>query len=156
MRSLLIVLITISIFSCTNNILFTAEKEIEGAWDTDSLVSFHFHPSDTINPYYFEIKLRHSTSYSYRNLFVFIRIINPDGGIITDTVECVLAEKAGKWKGNGIGDVLEFSKTYKDSILFEVSGKYKIEIEQAMRYGELAAIQRLEGIKSVGICIEKK
>ena len=35
-------------------------------------------------------------------------------------------------------------------------GKYKIEIEQAMRYGHLEAIQRLENIKSIGISIRQQ
>ena len=67
-----------------------------------------------------------------------------------------MADKTGKWRGNGIGDILEFSKVYKDAILFETSGEYKIEIEQAMRYGEPATIQKLEEIKSVGVCISQK
>ena len=156
MRRFLIVLTTISLFSCRHNVLFRGDKEIEITWNTDSLVAFHFHVSDTTKTYYSEITLRHSTSYSYQNLFVFIHTTNPVGEIITDTVECILADKTGKWRGNGIGDILEFSKVHRDAILFETSGKYKIEIEQAMRYGEPAATQRLEEIKSVGICIGQK
>ena len=156
MRSLLIVLTTTSLFSCINNVLFSGDKEIETAWDTDSLVVFHFHVSDTTKTYYSEIKLRHSTLYSYQNLFVFIHTTNPEGERITDTVECILADKTGKWRGKGIGDILEFSKIYKDACLFETSGKYKIEIEQAMRHGDLAEIETLEEIKSVGVCVGQK
>lgn len=156
MRSPLIVLVIISLASCTNNVLFMGDKEIEANWNTDSLAVFHFHVSDTTKTYYSEIKVRHSTSYSYQNLFVFVHTTSPVGKIITDTVECILADKTGKWKGNGIGDILEFSKIYKRAIFFERSGEYKIEIEQAMRYGEPAEIQRLEEIKSVGVCISQK
>ena len=156
MRNFLIVLTTTSLFSCTNNILFRGDKEIETAWHADSLAVFHFHVSDTTKMYYSEIKLRHSTSYSYQNLFVFIHTTNPAGKRITDTVECVVADKAGKWKGNGIGDILEFSSVYNEGVLFEKSGEYKVEIEQAMRYGKSAEIQRLEEIKSIGVYIARK
>ena len=95
MRIFLIVLTTLSLFSCTNNVLFSGDKEIEATWNTDSLAIFHFHVSDTTKTYYSEIKLRHSASYSYQNLFVVIRTTNPAGEIITDTVECILADKTG-------------------------------------------------------------
>ena len=55
-----------------------------------------------------------------------------------------------------MGDILDFTKIYNDSILFETNEEYKIEIEQAMRYGELPKIEMLKGIVSIGVSIRKR
>ena len=148
-------LMILCFLACNNNVLFKAEKEIANTWHTDSLLTFQFSVSDTNTTFYSEINIRHTTDYSYKNLFVFIHNTNPNGKTVTDTVECVLADKTGKWKGRGVGDILDFTKIYHDSILFETSGEYRIGIEQAMRYGELPKIEKLNEIMSIGACIKK-
>ena len=55
-----------------------------------------------------------------------------------------------------MGDILDFTQIYKDSIVFKTEGNYKIVIEQAMRYGELPSIKSLKEIVSVGVCIKEK
>ena len=156
MRQVVFVLVVFSLLSCTNNFFFKADKEIKDGWHADSAIVFQFNISDTTNIFYSEINIRHTISYPFQNLFVFLHNTNPLGQTTTDTIECVLADKTGKWKGRGVGDILDFTKIYNDSILFETNEEYKIEIEQAMRYGELPAIKSLEEIISVGVCIKKK
>ena len=149
-------LMILCFLACNNNMLFKADKEITNTWHTDSVLIFQFSVSDTNATFYSEINIRHTTDYSYKNLFVFIHNTNPSGKMVTDTVECVLADKTGKWKGRGVGDILDFTKMYNDSIFFETSGEYKIEIEQAMRYGELPKIEMLKGIVSIGVSIRRR
>ena len=157
MRKGVFVLLCFSLFACNNNILFKGDKEIKNTtWHTDSLVVFEFDVTDTISTYLAEINIRHTIDYSFQNLFVFIHAKIPNEQNTTDTLECILADKKGKWNGKGMGDILDFTKTYKNLISFKTSGKCKIEIEQAMRYGELSAIKSLEEIISVGICIREK
>ena len=157
MRKGVIALLCFSLFACNNNILFKGDKEIKNtSWHTDSLVVFEFDITDTISNYLAEINIRHTIDYSFQNLFVFIYTKMPNEQNIIDTVECILADKKGKWNGKGMGDILNFTKPYKKLISFKIGGKCKIEIEQAMRYGELSAIKSLEEIISVGVCIRKK
>lgn len=156
MRKAVIALSIFSIFSCTNNVVFKADKEIESAWNMDSLATFYYQISDTISTYCSRLNIRHSSAYSYQNLYVFIHTTNPLGIRISDTINCMFADKTGKWNGNGIGDVLNFSTSINDSIIHESSGEYKIEIEQAMRYGKTPKIELLSEILSVGICIKKR
>ena len=87
---------------------------------------------------------------------MFIHSITPDGQTKIDTLECVLADIAGKWKGKGMGDILDFTQIYKDPIVFKTEGNYKIVKEQAMRYGEFPSIKSLKEIVSVGVCIKEK
>jgi len=156
MKKGIFLLTALCFFACNNNVLFKADKEITNTWHTDSLLIFQFRTNDTNITFYSEINIRHTIEYSYKNLFVFVRQTNPEGQTVVDTVECVLADKTGKWKGRGVGDILDFTKRYNDSILFETSGEYKIEIEQAMRYGELPKIERLKGIVSIGVSIRRR
>ena len=157
MRKGVIVLLCFFLFACNKNILFKGDKEIKNTgWNTDSLAVFEFEITDTISNYLAEINIRHTIEYSFQNLFVFIHTKMPNEQNIIDTVECILADKKGKWNGKGIGDVLNFTKPYKKLISFKIGGKCKIEIEQAMRYRELSAIKSLEEIISVGICIREK
>jgi len=156
MRQVVFVLVVFSLFSCTNNFLFKADKEIKDGWHADSIIVFQFNISDTTNIFYSEINIRHTISYPFQNLFVFIHNTNPLGQTTTDTVECVLANKMGKWNAKGMGDILDFTQIYKDSIVFKTKGNYKIKIEQAMRYGEHPSIQSLSEIASVGVCIKRK
>ena len=156
MRQGVIVLVVFSLLSCTNNFLFKADKEIKDGWHADSTIVFQFNISDTTNVFYSEINIRHIISYPFQNLFMFIHIITSDGQTSTDTLECVLADITGKWNAKGVGDILDFTQIYKDSIVFKTKGNYKIEIEQAIRYGDLPSIKSLKEIMSVGICIKEK
>ena len=155
MKTGLIFLIIFSLFSCTNNVVFQQDKEIHTTWHTDSLATFCFQISDTLTPYNSELKIRHTVAYSYQNLYVFIHKTNPSGKTITDTINCFLADKTGKWKGKGIGDVLSYTRVIKELETYKNSGEYKIEIEQAMRYGQTPKIEFIKEILSVGICVKK-
>ena len=65
-------------------------------------------------------------------------------------------KKRRKGKAKGVGGILDFTQSYKDSIAFKTKGNYKIAIEQAMRYRELPSIKSLKGIISVGVFIKEK
>ena len=156
MRQAVFVLAAFSLLSCTNNFLFKADQEIKGGWHADSTIVFQFNVSDTTNIFYSEINIRHTISYPFQNLFIFINSTDPYGQTTIDTLECVLADITGKWNTKGVGDILDFTQSYKDSIIFKTKGNYIIAIKQAMRYGELPSIKLLKGIMSVGVCIKEK
>ena len=156
MKQGVIVLVVFSLLSCTNNLLFKADKEIKDGWHADSTIVFQFNISDTTNVFYSEINIRHTISYPFQNLFIFIHSTDPYGQTTIDTLECVLADITGKWNAKGVGDILDFTQIYKDPIVFKTEGNYKIVIEQAMRYGEFPSIKSLKEIVSVGVCIKEK
>tara|TARA_B100000073_G_C23705005_1_gene561927 strand:+ start:263 stop:733 length:471 start_codon:yes stop_codon:yes gene_type:complete len=155
MKKGLAALILSSLFSCTNNVVFQADKEMGKNWHTDSLATFHFEISDTLSVYSCKLNIRHTIDYSYQNVYVFVHTTTPIGKTTTDTINCFLADKAGKWKGKGVGNVLNYSTTIKETETYQSSGEYKIEIEQAMRYGKKSKIEFLNEILSIGVCIQK-
>ena len=52
------------------------------------------------------VTIRHNNDYRYCNLWLFVDYVYPDT-VTTDTVECMLSDKFGKWYGSGdIGQMI--------------------------------------------------
>ena len=67
-----------------------------------------------------------------------------------------MAEPDGSWLGEGFGDLKENKLWYKENIQFNETGTYTFKVKQAMRRnGDVDPISDLEGIKDVGLRIEK-
>jgi len=157
MRYGFLLFLVISITSCKERTIYKGDIDlINSVWHTDSVALFEFKVNDTTSYYSAELKIRHTVEYPFQNIFMFIKTVTPKGEYLVDTVECILADKNGKWHGTGIGDIVDFSMKFNPSTAFETSGIYKIELEQAMRYGKYPYIEFLEEIVSLGINVRKK
>ncbi|MFM7726495.1 MAG: gliding motility lipoprotein GldH, partial [Flavobacteriales bacterium] len=99
--------------------------------------------------YNIDINLRNAGSYSFSNLFLFMNTYTPDGALARDTIELVLADDQGQWKGDGMGDIWDNRILFKKDQRFPMPGTYRFELEQAMR------IDPLPGVMDAGIRIEK-
>jgi len=155
MKYCYITVILLFLFSCDSNRVFEKNISIENnVWTLNQTPSFEYNHIDTISELNMLVNVRHSSSYPFSNLWIFVNTISPDGTIKKDTLECVLAEKNGKWIGNGLGDMWDIQCQFKTSRLKEY-GWYTFKIEQAMRHGDLAKIEELPGIMEIGLRIEK-
>jgi len=150
MRNCYLLILAISLISCDNTVYKNYYSFENASWNSDSLKSFDFEIMDTLATYSLSLNFRHSIDYEYQNLFVFV------SGEVNDTIELMLADKNGKWKGSGISDVREFTHSLKKAKTFSKKGKHSINIEQAMRYGASEKIQHLPNILNVGLIIKKK
>lgn len=150
MRNFYLLILAISLISCDNTVYENYYSFENESWNSDSLKSFDFEIMDTLATYSLSLNVRHSIDYEYQNLFVFV------SGEVNDTIELMLADKNGKWKGSGISDVREFIHSLKKDRTFSKKGKYSINIEQAMRYGASEKIQNLPNILDVGLIIKKQ
>jgi gliding motility-associated lipoprotein GldH len=150
MRNFYLLILAISLISCDNTVYESYYSFENESWNSDSLKSFDFEIIDTLATYSLSLNVRHSIDYEYQNLFVFV------SGEVNDTIELMLADKNGKWKGSGISDVREFTHSLKKDRTFSKKGKYSINIEQAMRYGASEKIQHLPNILDVGLIIKKQ
>lgn len=150
MRNFYLLFLTISLISCDNTVYENYYSFENESWNSDSLKSFDFEIMDTLATYSLSLNVRHSINYEYQNLFIFV------SGEVNDTIELMLADKNGKWKGSGISDVREFTHSLKKEKTFSKKGKHSINIEQAMRYGVSEKIQHLPNILNVGLIIKKQ
>ena len=116
---------------------------------SDSLI-FKFNNLDSEKKYNLQITIKHQTNYYFQNLIMFIKINNQ-----LDTLNLQLANKNGRWKGNGVRDIRYFSQKLND-IVIEKSDSVKISLNLAMRTAEKNHLPKIQGISSVGIEIMNK
>jgi gliding motility-associated lipoprotein GldH len=122
------------IVSCGRNTLYKKYEEIpSGVWQKSHQTSFEFEIEDTTQLMEVDVMVRNASLYPYRNLWLFIHQTRPDGSQTTDTLECVLADKNGKWLGDGMGDLWDNEIPWRLNYKFPQAGKYTYEIEHGMR-----------------------
>lgn len=124
--------------------MYEADIEIpNNVWEQDLIAKFQFNIENNKIPYNTYINVRHAHLYPKRNLWLFIKTINAEGKTHIDTFECMLADKAGKWYGNGMGDIWDVQIPYLKNVAFNTQGKYTVEIQQAMRYEKLPLVMKI-------------
>ncbi len=140
-----------SLFSCDGNKVYEEYIEVEnGVWKRENIASFEFEAKDTISKHNIYINIRNKGDYANSNIYLFVTMQGPDGSLLKDTVNCILADTRGKWLGTGIGDLWDLRIPYIGGFKFAQTGKYIISYEQAMREEN-----GLEGITDVGVRVEK-
>ena len=119
------------------------------AWDVKNKLSFDVDIEDTVAPHNLYVNVRHASQYPSANLFIFITIKFPNGKLAKDTLECLLADETGKWKGDGMGDIWDDQILWRPNVKFPAKGKYTFEYEQAMR------MEQVPFVMDIGLRVEK-
>ncbi|MCR9152934.1 MAG: gliding motility lipoprotein GldH [Bacteroidetes bacterium] len=151
-RSLItLVVLVISLFACSEKPYYEEYQPVAKAgWYADSLISFEVEIEDTLSSYRIFLNFRGTNDYPFSNLYLFRKIYNKGSEAYSDTVNFIMADPYGKWLGEGMGAVKTFVRMYRRQPLrFNQKGKYRFELQQAMRENPLP------GIKDVGITIYK-
>ena len=152
----LFIMLILGFTSCDSSQVFDAYKTIPNSWHKDSIVSFNIIPPDTTQPYNLFVNIRNTSDFKYSNLFLVVELNFPNGKVMKDTLEYLMAKPNGEFLGTGFSDIKENKLWYKEGVVFEESGDYKINIQHAMRKnGSVKGIENLEGITDVGFRIEK-
>jgi gliding motility-associated lipoprotein GldH len=121
----------------------------DDAWKSDDIISVEAEISDTLLPHNIYINVRNAGSYAFSNLYLFLNTYTPDGKSARDTVELTLANEKGQWQGDGMGDIWDNRILFRKNFVFPRAGRYRFELEQAMR------VDPLPGIMDAGIRIER-
>ncbi len=136
--------------SCDSEKVYDEYRPVnpEGWYKGDTLV---FKPviQDTSQLYNLIFNVRHTTDYGYRNLYFFTQTHFPDGEMVEDTIELMLANKGGEWFGSGFGAIRNAKIMIMHRARFHHEGEYRFEVRQAMRNDSLKEIE------DIGIRIEK-
>ncbi len=136
--------------SCDRNIVFEENVKLpESRWEQKNIIILKTDIKDTITPQNIYINIRNAGGYQFSNLFVFFTTQTPSGKTERDTVELTLADPAGKWLGDGLGDIWDNRLPFKHNFHFPEKGTYTFMLEQAMR------IDPLPQLMDIGIRIEK-
>lgn len=145
-----IFLFTICIISCDSNRVYQKYIKIDDyIWDSKDFVEFRFDIEDTVSIHNLYINIRHSGLYPFNNLWLFITSESPEGYTSVDTIQCILADRSGKWLGNGSGDLWDNKILWKQLVRFPSSGTYSVKYKHGMR------LDPLPGILDVGFRVER-
>ena len=123
------------------------------AWNYNFKPAFTFDITDTTAIYQSYFLIRHSQSYPYCNIWMWVYVKSPGDSLPRkERVNITLAESSGKWLGRGMGELYEqrMKIDFSDSIKFRRAGTYTVSMEQNMR------INPLPEIMNVGFRLEKK
>jgi len=142
--------------SCDSSQVFDEYQSVPNSWHKDSVLEFNIIQPDTTKQYNLFVNIRNTSEYKYSNLFLVIEMNFPNGKTVKDTLEYIMAKPSGEFLGTGFTDIKENKLFYKQGFVFEESGDYKVNIQQAMREnGSIKGIENLEGITDVGFRIER-
>ena len=139
-----LVALVLTLSSCFDMPYYSESSVVDtsGWYSSDTLV-YNFSIQDSIARFNSQIDLSHTGNYPYSNLYLFIDITFPNNKHRVDTLECVLADKRGKWYGKGLGDMVNHRIDYLDEIAFPLNGDYEIAITHGMRRDPLEEITDL-------------
>ncbi|MDR3367387.1 MAG: gliding motility lipoprotein GldH [Prevotellaceae bacterium] len=119
-------------------------------WHKDSCAVFDVSISDTATLNSLYVDLRHTSSYPFCNIYLFIKATAPSGLFTRDTVEYMLANPYGQWYGKGFSRVIDNRLAFRKFVRFPRSGVYRFEVCQGMR------MNVLPHVINVGLRIEKQ
>lgn len=149
LKGIIAVVVILVALACKQNLVVEQYQNIQdGNWNKDSVLVFTIPVQDTLRNYNFYINTRNDVNYQFSNLWLFVKIVQPDGNMREDKFEIALADPSGKWLGEGFGGLKTRETIYRRNIFFPVSGEYKVTIQQGMRE------DNLKGMRDVGIRIE--
>ncbi len=140
----------IMLLSCNSNIVFTDFKVMpEKTWRLMNIPVFKIPVTDSLTSNNIFFTIRTASSYPFRNIYLFVTTISPNGKSITDTLQYNLADEKGKRYGRGLGDILELNLPYKSNVYFPLKGIYQFKIQHGMR------TEDLKGVYDFGLRVER-
>lgn len=127
--------------ACDRDVVFSGSSAMDkNTWNLNNKVVFEVPVSDTLNSSNVLFTIRTGSSYPFRNLYLFVSTISPDGKTISDTLQYFLADEKGEWYGKGFGDIKELNLPYKSNVYFPRKGTYRFSIQHGMRTEDLKGV----------------
>lgn len=146
----LLLILLIFLMSCNRDVVYTDSVAMPAkTWELTNIPVFSVPVKDTLSANNISFLIRSSSSYPYRNLYLFVTTTSPLGKSITDTLQYSISDEKGNRAGKGFGDVHELVLPFKSNIFFPVRGTYSFKIQHGMRIGSL------KGVYDFGIMIKK-
>ncbi len=138
---LLVVGIALFSVSCNRDVVYNKYITFkDNEWYAKDKAVFDVEVTDNQSLNNISLMIRHADSYPFSNIFLFVTTKYPDGKVLTDTMEVVLANGKGEWHGSGAGDIFDLTVPIKKNVKFPQTGKYQFIFEQGMRQDPLQMI----------------
>lgn len=132
-----------------NEIFYKFHSFPYSEWKKQTAVQFEVPIKDISVSYDVFLELRHTNTYSFRNLWLLVNYKVPNKNSQQDTICIELADMYGNWYGNGI-HLYSYTFPYQLNIRYPDQGVYVYTIHQGMLKNPL------KGISDFGLRIVKK
>ncbi len=143
--------------SCDEKRFYDEYKSLDSKWERKNQIRFSFEQKDTVHLYNLFVNVRNNNTYPFNNIFLIVKLKQPDNVIKVDTLEYLMADVDGTLLGEGTTDLKHSKLWYKENFKFPKAGKFEVTIEQANReIGKIKGVEVLDGITEIGFRIEKK
>jgi gliding motility-associated lipoprotein GldH len=109
-------------------------------WAFNDTVSFDYEITDVEAYYNVYLQMRITKDYPLQNLHVKTYDISPKNKKQQNRYRWMLADKAGKWSGSGIGNTLTYELLVKKNTTFQDSGRYQVMMQPYMRIDTIPEI----------------
>jgi len=127
--------------SCQQDTIYHSYQPVASTgWNKNDTICFSLPTSIYSDSYEYEIGVRHLYSYKYKDIWLTIN---------QDTIHLYLADSVGHWKGNGIGEMRQFTQLIKLHTIQHDSIK-DFHLKHIMNDSLLT------GIQDVGIQIKRR
>ncbi|MFI5204433.1 MAG: gliding motility lipoprotein GldH [Flavobacteriales bacterium] len=147
----LFVALSAGLGSCGEASFYEENTPIDGTnWKINDVKAFTVNIDDTVQHYDFFIDLRHTESYPYSNIFLFMTYTLPDGKRVVDSVGYNMQDAENRWLGNHSGSLITHRVLVKQNGRFPRKGRYVISLRHAMYDDPLV------GVCDIGITLRKK
>ena len=118
-------------------------------WLRKDTLSFDVEVTDSLTYYKLSLEVRNRNNYPYQNLPLSISYTDGDSiPSATDTIQLILADKEGIWKGDGWGGLYQ-TATSAGSIRIKSPGTYRFKVAYTL------PDESLQGINDIGIKLER-
>lgn len=132
------------IISCGPKYAFNETYDINNnQWAYSDSLRFEFAIKDTTAIYNLLLDVKHTTDYSFQNLYTNIHTQFPDGSRLSKPVSLELADKAGIWQGDCNAKTCTLEIPIQEGAYFNQIGKYVITVEQFMRDSVINGVQSI-------------
>ncbi|MCE3228541.1 MAG: hypothetical protein K0S32_3092 [Bacteroidetes bacterium] len=130
-----------ALFSSCGDVVYSKyEKFSNNEWHAKDKATFDVDIVDTTSLNNISLMIRHADSYPFSNIILFVTTKYPDGKMLQDTMEIMMANSKGEWQGSGAGDIFDLKIPVKKNVRFPLKGKYQFQFEQGMRSDPLPLI----------------
>ena len=154
-NKILFLLLPFLAISCDKSSVFDEYKSVGNTWHKDSIIAFDLPQLEAKKQYNLFVNIRDNDDYAFNNLFLIVALEEPNKRVIVDTLEYEMTNPDGTLLGNGFTDVKENKLFFKENVVFNQKGIYKVRIKQAVRQtGKIEGVESLTGISDVGFRIE--
>jgi len=136
--------------SCNRNKFYEKNyKMTDNKWPKLQELTFEVPITDTAGYYDVVLNLRHTEYYAYANIIIGVNIITPNGEERYKHFDLMIKNPDNTFKGDGSGDIWDYSKIIYEKLSFNTTGTYKFVMSNHMPLIET------EGIMEVGLSVEK-